>query len=81
MGCWWSQVVVGVVLFVLLSPGLIFQLPAGNGNVFQFANMQTSLLSIILHAIIFFAIFSLYSFFSFYCFACPPRNVDQVRVV
>ncbi|KAG6656655.1 hypothetical protein CIPAW_04G037500 [Carya illinoinensis] len=37
----WGPVVIAVVLFVLLTPGLLFQLP-GNSRVVEFANMQTS---------------------------------------
>ncbi|KAK7838692.1 hypothetical protein CFP56_019317, partial [Quercus suber] len=37
----WGPVIIAVVLFVLLSPGLLFQIPAG-GKVVEFGNMQTS---------------------------------------
>ncbi|KAL9349562.1 hypothetical protein Peur_056817 [Populus x canadensis] len=36
----WGPVVIAVVLFVLLSPGLLFQLP-GRSRVVEFGNMQT----------------------------------------
>ncbi|KAL6850215.1 hypothetical protein ACP4OV_020842 [Aristida adscensionis] len=52
----WGPVVVGVVLFVLLSPGLLLQLPAKGGRFVEFGNMQTSAVSIFVHAIIFFAL-------------------------
>ncbi|KAG6659738.1 hypothetical protein CIPAW_03G056800 [Carya illinoinensis] len=49
----WAPVVIGVVLFVLLTPGLLFQLP-GNSRAVEFANMQTSGVSISVHTIIYF---------------------------
>ncbi|PQQ19255.1 uncharacterized protein Pyn_31878 [Prunus yedoensis var. nudiflora] len=36
----WGPVVIAVVLFVLLSPGLLFQLP-GRGRVVEFGSMHT----------------------------------------
>lgn len=52
----WGPVVVAVVLFVLLSPGLLLQLPAKGGRFVEFGNFQTSGASIFVHAIIFFAL-------------------------
>ena len=49
----WGPVVVAVVLFVLLSPGLLLQLPAKGGRFVEFGNFQTSGASIFVHAIIF----------------------------
>ena len=55
----WGPVVMAVVLFVLLSPGLLFQLPA-RGKAVEFGNMQTSGLSILVHAIIFFVLITIF---------------------
>ncbi|GKV17655.1 hypothetical protein SLEP1_g28127 [Rubroshorea leprosula] len=55
----WGPVVIAVVLFVLLSPGLLFQLP-GRMRVVEFADMQTSALSILVHAIIFFGLITIF---------------------
>ncbi|XP_050372006.1 uncharacterized protein LOC126789955 [Argentina anserina] len=55
----WGPVVIAVVLFVLLSPGLLFQLP-GKSRVVEFANMQTSGLSILVHTIIFFGLITIF---------------------
>ncbi|KAL9680167.1 hypothetical protein QQ045_018045 [Rhodiola kirilowii] len=55
----WGPVLIAVVLFVLLSPGLLFQLP-GRGKVVQFANMQTSGLSILVHTLIFFGLITIF---------------------
>nr|GLL44341.1 uncharacterized protein LOC105644832 [Ipomoea trifida] len=55
----WGPVVIAVVLFVLLSPGLLFQLP-GRGRVVEFGNMQTSGLSILVHTIIFFGLITIF---------------------
>ncbi|XP_039126455.1 uncharacterized protein LOC120262419 [Dioscorea cayenensis subsp. rotundata] len=43
------------VLFILLSPGLMFQL-SGKSKVMEFGNFQTSGISILVHAVIFFAL-------------------------
>lgn len=55
----WGPVVIAVVLFVLLSPGLLFQLPA-KGRVVEFGNMQTSGISIFVHTIIFFGLITIF---------------------
>ncbi|KAG0455244.1 hypothetical protein HPP92_024220 [Vanilla planifolia] len=54
----WGPVVIAVVLFVLLTPGLLFQLP-GNGRVVEFGNMRTSGLSILVHAVIYFGLITI----------------------
>jgi hypothetical protein len=55
----WGPVVIAVVLFVLLTPGLLFQLP-GNSRVVEFANMQTSGVSILVHTIIYFGLITIF---------------------
>ncbi|KAI0515614.1 hypothetical protein KFK09_008279 [Dendrobium nobile] len=55
----WGPVVIAVVLFVFLTPGLLFQLP-GNGRVVEFANMRTSVISILIHAVIYFALITIF---------------------
>ncbi|XP_039017999.1 uncharacterized protein LOC120149186 [Hibiscus syriacus] len=52
----WGPVVIAVVL---LSPGLLFQLP-GRNRVFEFGNMQTSAVSILVHTIIFFGLITIF---------------------
>ncbi|KAF3492586.1 hypothetical protein DY000_02055555 [Brassica cretica] len=42
----WGPVVIAVILFVLLTPGLLFQIPA-RGRIVEFGNMQTSGASIL----------------------------------
>jgi cytochrome b subunit of formate dehydrogenase len=54
----WGPVIIAVVLFVLLSPGLLFQIP-GRGKVIEFGNMQTSGASILVHAIIYFGLITI----------------------
>ncbi|XP_042406335.1 uncharacterized protein LOC121996426 [Zingiber officinale] len=56
----WGPVVIAVVLFVVLSPGLLFQLPAGNGRVVAFGSLQTSGLSILVHAVLYFALITIF---------------------
>ncbi|CAI9267313.1 unnamed protein product [Lactuca saligna] len=55
----WGPVLVAVVLFVLLSPGLLFQLP-GHNRVVEFGSMRTSGAAVIVHAVIFFGILTLF---------------------
>ncbi|GMN56609.1 hypothetical protein TIFTF001_025733 [Ficus carica] len=55
----WGPVIIAVVLFVLLSPGLLFQVPA-KGRIAEFGNMQTSGASIFVHSIIFFALITIF---------------------
>ncbi|CAK9175133.1 unnamed protein product [Ilex paraguariensis] len=58
MGADWGPVVVAVVMFVLLSPGLLFQLPA-RARVIEFGNMYTSGISILVHAILYVCIYTI----------------------
>ncbi|KAM0935928.1 hypothetical protein DsansV1_C27g0198011 [Dioscorea sansibarensis] len=55
----WGPVLISVVLFILLSPGLMFQLP-GKSKMVEFGNFQTSGISILIHAVIFFALIALF---------------------
>ncbi|XP_030542278.1 uncharacterized protein LOC115749554 [Rhodamnia argentea] len=55
----WGPVIIAVVLFILLSPGLLFQIP-GRHRVVEFGNMQTSGASIIVHAVFFFALITVF---------------------
>ncbi|XP_019702866.1 uncharacterized protein [Elaeis guineensis] len=54
----WGPVIVAVVLFILLSPGLLFQLPART-RVVEFGNMGTSGISILVHSILFFGLLTI----------------------
>ncbi|XP_057494035.1 uncharacterized protein LOC130779420 isoform X1 [Actinidia eriantha] len=55
----WGPVVIAVVLFVLLMPGLLIQIP-GNNRVVEFGNLQTSGKSILVHTIIFFGLITIF---------------------
>lgn len=55
----WGPVVIAVVLFVLLTPGLLFQIP-GRRRVVEFGNMQTSGASILVHTVIYFGLVTLF---------------------
>ncbi|XP_062208719.1 uncharacterized protein LOC133910223 [Phragmites australis] len=55
----WGPIIVAVILFVLLSPGLLFQLPART-RVVEFGNMGTSAIAILVHAIIFFCLLTVF---------------------
>ncbi|PSS26971.1 Polycystic kidney disease protein [Actinidia chinensis var. chinensis] len=55
----WGPVVVAVVLFVLLMPGLLIQIP-GRNKVVEFGNMQTSGMSILVHTIIYFGLLTIF---------------------
>ncbi|CAN8233236.1 unnamed protein product [Cochlearia groenlandica] len=54
----WGPVIVAVALFIILSPGLLFQLPART-RVMEFGNMSTSGISILVHAIVYFCILTI----------------------
>lgn len=55
----WGPVLVGVVMFVLLSPGLLIQVP-GRKRCIEFSNFETSGVSILVHAIIYFALICIF---------------------
>ncbi|KAL6497613.1 hypothetical protein OROHE_027242 [Orobanche hederae] len=57
MGPDWGPVVVAVAMFILLSPGLLFQIPA-TARVVEFGNMRTSGISILVHAVFYFCIYT-----------------------
>ncbi len=44
-----------VLLFIILSPGLLLTLPAGSRGVFM--SGQTSILAILVHAVVFFYLY------------------------
>lgn len=49
-----------MVLFVLLTPGLVLQIPGSSrANLVEFGNLKTSVASIFVHAIVYFVVFSL----------------------
>lgn len=62
----WGPVLIGVLLFILLQPGLLFQLP-GNQKQLEFGSMNTNGKSIAVHALI----FSGYLCGSYSCCSCP----------
>ncbi|XP_022991384.1 uncharacterized protein LOC111488037 isoform X1 [Cucurbita maxima] len=51
----WGPVFVAVILFVLLTPGLLFQLP-GNRRCLEFGNFHTSAAAIIVHSVLYFGL-------------------------
>ena len=51
-----ADLIVPAVLFILLSPGILLTLPPGSGGVFR--SGQTSLLAVLIHAIVFAVIFA-----------------------
>ncbi|RWW34629.1 hypothetical protein GW17_00000587 [Ensete ventricosum] len=51
----WGPVFVAVILFVLLTPGLVFQVP-GKSRLIEFGNFHTSGISIVVHSVIYFAL-------------------------
>ncbi|XP_073291145.1 uncharacterized protein [Primulina huaijiensis] len=54
----WGPVLIGVVLFVLLQPGLLFQLP-GNNRQLEFGTMKTNGKAIAVHTLIFFTLYAI----------------------
>lgn len=55
----WGPVFVAVVLFVLLTPGLLVQMPGKNRFV-EFGNFHTSGVSILVHSVIYFALICIF---------------------
>ncbi|KAK7849691.1 uncharacterized protein LOC111984919 [Quercus suber] len=55
----WGPVLIAMVLFVVLTAGLLFQLP-GHSRVVDFCNMSTSGVSILVHTIIFFGLITIF---------------------
>ena len=55
----WGPVFVSVVLFILLTPGLLVQIPGGSRFI-EFGNFQTSGLSILVHSILYFALICIF---------------------
>jgi hypothetical protein len=53
----WAPVVVGVALFVLLSPGLLFELP-GTHRLVDFGSLRVTGISATVHTLLFFVIFA-----------------------
>ncbi|KAJ6944059.1 hypothetical protein NC652_009474 [Populus alba x Populus x berolinensis] len=51
----WGPVFMAVVLFILLTPGLLFQVPGRHRSI-EFGNFQTSGASIMVHALLYFAL-------------------------
>ncbi|KAG8638657.1 hypothetical protein MANES_14G050101v8 [Manihot esculenta] len=54
----WAPILVGFLLFILLSPGLIFQLPGSTKHV-EFGSFKTNGKAVLVHTIIFFVVFTI----------------------
>ncbi|KAF7134759.1 hypothetical protein RHSIM_Rhsim08G0042200 [Rhododendron simsii] len=54
----WGPVLIGVVLFLLLQPGLLFQIPGHNKQV-EFGSMKTNGKAIAFHTLLFFALYAI----------------------
>ncbi|GKV13706.1 hypothetical protein SLEP1_g24693 [Rubroshorea leprosula] len=54
----WAPILVGLLLFILLSPGLLFHLPGKNHRI-EFGSFTTSGKAIVVHTIIFFVLFTI----------------------
>lgn len=54
----WAPVAVGVVLFVLLSPGLLVEAP-GSRRAVDFGSLRTNGPAVLVHAVLFFALYTL----------------------
>ncbi|KAG6789961.1 hypothetical protein POTOM_006100 [Populus tomentosa] len=55
----WGPVFVAVLLFILLTPGLLIQIP-GRQRLVEFGNFQTSGASILVHSILYFALICIF---------------------
>ncbi|KAK1427735.1 hypothetical protein QVD17_16429 [Tagetes erecta] len=75
----WGPVLVAVVLFVLLTPGLLFQLP-GHNRVVEFGSMTTSCAAVIVHAVIFFGVLTLFLItIGVHVYAGTPNSSIAIR--
>ncbi|XP_062114913.1 uncharacterized protein LOC133828843 [Humulus lupulus] len=54
----WAPVLIGWLLFILLSPGLLFQLP-GHTRTVEFGSFSTNGKAIFVHTVIFFGVFTI----------------------
>ncbi|CAN1295743.1 hypothetical protein LINPERPRIM_LOCUS22925 [Linum perenne] len=54
----WGPILIGVVLFILLTPGLLFQFP-GHSRQFEFGSLKTNGKSIAVHTLIFFTVYAI----------------------
>ncbi|XAR58285.1 hypothetical protein NMG60_11026723 [Bertholletia excelsa] len=54
----WGPVLIGVILFVLLTPGLLFQMP-GHNRLVDFGGMKTNGKAIAVHTLIFFTLYAI----------------------
>ncbi|KAL6627592.1 hypothetical protein ACP70R_031318 [Stipagrostis hirtigluma subsp. patula] len=50
----WGPVLIAVAFFVVLTPGLLCQIPGSNGRFAEFHSMRTSGAAIFVHTILFF---------------------------
>ncbi|PWA43203.1 hypothetical protein CTI12_AA535610 [Artemisia annua] len=57
----WGPILVAVLLFALLSPGMLFQMPGRRGCV-DFCSFQTSGVAILVHTVFYFALICLFTF-------------------
>ncbi|XP_076913407.1 uncharacterized protein LOC143572022 [Bidens hawaiensis] len=55
----WGPVFVAVMLFILLTPGLLIQIP-GNTKIVEIGNFHMSGVSILVHSIIYFALMCIF---------------------
>lgn len=55
----WGPVFVAVVLFLLLTPGFLIQIPGKQRHV-EFGNFQTSGVSILVHSVLYFALICIF---------------------
>ncbi|XP_020246417.1 uncharacterized protein LOC109824267 [Asparagus officinalis] len=55
----WGPVVIATVLFVLLTPGLLFQIP-GRTRIVEFNSFHTTGISILVHAVIYFGLITIF---------------------
>ncbi|GMQ09671.1 hypothetical protein CsSME_00052957 [Camellia sinensis var. sinensis] len=54
----WAPIMIGLILFILCSPGLLFQIP-GNSHHLEFGSLKTNGKAVIIHTLIFFGVFTI----------------------
>ncbi|KAL3839099.1 hypothetical protein ACJIZ3_023690 [Penstemon smallii] len=54
----WAPVIIALLLFIMLSPGVLFQIPGNNRHV-EFGSFTTNGKAVIVHTLLFFGVFTI----------------------
>ncbi|KAL8474568.1 hypothetical protein ACS0TY_030430 [Phlomoides rotata] len=54
----WGPIIIGFLLFVLLSPGVLFQVPGSTRHI-EFGSFTTNGKAVMIHTLLFFVVFTI----------------------